>query len=84
MFPEQCVSGVAMRRITVGPRDDLLKAVASRYRSLTHAEKGGILTEFADTPGYHHKHVERPLRCEDAAIRPRTERVIHDFAVREA
>ena len=75
-----------MRRISIGTRDELLKAVASRYRSSTRAEKGLILTEFAEISGYHRKHAERLLRCQDVAVRsgPRPERRVYDIAVREA
>ncbi|MBC7738808.1 MAG: transposase, partial [Candidatus Saccharibacteria bacterium] len=75
-----------MRRISMGTKDELLKAVASRYRSSTRAEKGRILTEFAEIFGYHRKHAERLLRCEDVVERsqPRPERRVYDIAVREA
>lgn len=42
----------------MGTRDELLKAVACRYRSAPRAEKGRILTEFAEISGYHHKHAD--------------------------
>ena len=70
----------------MGTRDELLKAVAQRYRSSTRAEKGRILTEFAEISGYHRQHAERLLRCEAVAVRsrPRPERRVYDDAVREA
>ena len=66
-------------------RDELLDAVASRYRSATRVEKGRILTEFAEISGYHRKHVERLLRRGRVAdrSRPRPERRVYDDAVRE-
>lgn len=70
----------------MGTRDELLKAVAARYRAATRSEKGRILTEFAEISGYHRKHAERLLRREDVVdrSRPRPERRIYDEAVREA
>ena len=68
----------------MGTRDELLKAVAVRYRSSTCTEKGRILTEFAEISGYHRKHAERLLPCDDVAVRPRPERRVYDDAVREA
>lgn len=70
----------------MGTRDELLEAVAVRYRAATRAEKGRILTEFADISGYHRKHAERLLRRDHVVdrSRPRPERRIYDDAVREA
>jgi hypothetical protein len=41
-----------MRRISMGTRDEILEAVAARYRAATRVEKGRILTEFAEITGY--------------------------------
>lgn len=70
----------------MGTRDELLEAVAGRYRAATRAEKGHILTEFAEISGYHRKHAERLLRREHALDRsgPRPGRRVYDQAVREA
>ena len=70
----------------MGTRDELLIAVAARYRAATRSEKGRILTEFAEISGYHRKHAERLLRREDVVdrSRPRPGRRIYDDAVREA
>ncbi len=71
----------------MGTRDELLRTVASRYLSSTRAEKGRILTEFAEISGYHRKHAERLLRRGDVVVdrsRPRPERRVYDDAVREA
>jgi len=75
-----------MRRISMGTRDELLEAVAARYRGATRTEKGGILTEFAEISGYHRKHAERLLRRGRVVDRslPRHGRRIYDEAVREA
>ena len=59
MFPGQFCSGAGTKRISLGTRDELLEAVAGRYRVATRAEKGHILTEFAEISGYHRKHAER-------------------------
>ena len=46
-----------MRRISMATRDELLEALSARYRGASRAEKGRILTEFAEISGYHRKHV---------------------------
>ena len=70
----------------MGTRDELLAAVAARYRAATRTEKGRILTEFAEISGYHRKHAERLLRREHVVdrSRPRPARRVYDQAVREA
>ncbi len=70
----------------MGTRDELLEAVAARYRAATRTEKGRILTEFAEISGYHRKHAERLLRCDRVTDRsqPRPARRVYDQAVREA
>ena len=70
----------------MGTRDELVEAVAARYRSATRAEKGRILDEFAEMPGYHRKHAMRLLRRGDVVDRslPRPGRRVYDDAVREA
>lgn len=75
-----------MRRISMGTRDELLEAVAARYRAATRAEKGRILAEFTEISGYHRKHAERLLRRDHVVDRswPRPERRVYDTAVREA
>lgn len=66
-------------------RDELLEAVAARYRTVPRTEKGRILTEFAAISGYHRKHAERLLRRGHVVdrSRPRPGRRIYDDAVRE-
>ncbi len=70
----------------MGTRDELLEAVAARYRAATRTGKGRILTEFAEISGYHRKHAERLLRREHVVdrSRPRPGRRVYDQAVREA
>ena len=70
----------------MGTRDELLAAVAARYRGATRTEKGRILTEFAEISGYHRKHAERLLRREHVVdrSRPRPARRVYDQAVQEA
>lgn len=67
-------------------RDELLRALASRYRSSGRAEKGIILSEFVEISGYHRKYAERLLRCEHRTDRSslRPGRRIYDEATREA
>ena len=67
-------------------RDELLGALIGRYGEARRAEKGRILTEFAEVTGYHRKHAERLLRgaCRPDRSRPRPERRVYDEAVREA
>lgn len=75
-----------MRRISMGTRNELLEAVAARYRAATRAEKGRILTEFAEISGYRRKHAERLLRREHVVDRSRLRpgRRVYDEAAREA
>ena len=70
----------------MGTRDELLEAVAARYRAATRTGKGRILSEFAEISGYHRKHAERLLRREHVVdrSRPRPARRVYDQAVREA
>jgi len=86
MFPKHFALGADMRRISMATRDELLEAVAARYRAAKRTEKGRILTEFVEISGYHRKHAERLLRREHAVdrSRPRPGRRIYDEAVREA
>jgi len=53
MFPKQIGSGAGMKRISMDTRDELLEAVATRYRAATRTGKGRILTEFVEISGYH-------------------------------
>jgi len=66
MFPKQIGSGVDMRRISMGTRDELLEAVAARYRAATRTGKGRILTKFVEISGYDRNHAERLPRREHA------------------
>lgn len=67
-------------------RDELLEAVAGRYPAATRAERGRILTDFAETSGYHRKYTARLLRREHVVDRSRSRpgRRVYDLAVREA
>src|SRR3712207_8633706 len=51
-----------MRRVSMATRDELLVAVAARYRSSSRAEKMRILDEFVAVTGHHRKHAMRLLR----------------------
>jgi hypothetical protein len=59
-----------MRRISMATRDELLPALAKRYRSSKCAEKGLILKEFSEVSGNHRKHPERLLRRGRLRIAP--------------
>ena len=75
-----------MGRVSMATRDELLAAVAVRYRESPRAEKTRILDEFAGVTGHHRKHAVRLLRSEpsDRRSAPRSERRLYDEAVREA
>ena len=51
-----------MSTISPQARQELVTAVAERYRRSTAAEKGWILDEFVALTGYHRKHAIRVLR----------------------
>jgi len=67
-------------------RDELLGAVAARYRSSVRSEKTHILDEFAAVTGPHRKHAARLLRAgrSDRRSASRPQRRLYDEAVREA
>lgn len=75
-----------MRRVSMATRDELLAAVAARYRESPRAEKTRIVDEFAAVTGHHRKHAMRLLRVgpSDRRSTPRPERRLYDAAVREA
>jgi hypothetical protein len=75
-----------MRQVSMATRDELLAAVAARYRSSIRAEKARILDEFAAVTGYHRKHAMRLLRAGlfDRRSASRPQRRLYDEAVREA
>lgn len=67
-------------------RDELLVALAARYRGSGRAEKTRILDEFASVTGHHRKHAMRLLRAgpPGRASASRPERQVYQVAVREA
>ncbi len=67
-------------------RDELQGALAARHRGAGRAEKGRVLTKFAEVTGSHRKHAARVLRATTRPdrSRPRPERRLYDEAVREA
>jgi hypothetical protein len=75
-----------MRRVSMTVRDELVAAIAERYRSGLRWEKARILDEFVAVTGYHRKHAMRVLREGRSGERsgPRPARRIYDEAVREA
>ena len=73
-----------MSTISAGTRQELVTAVADRYRQSTAAEKRLILDEFVALTGYHRKHAVRVLN--GSAITPRARRgrrCVYDAAVTE-
>ena len=73
-----------MSTISQGTRQELVTAVADRYRQSTAAEKRLILDEFVALTGYHRKHAVRVLN--GSAITPRARRgrrCVYDAAVTE-
>lgn len=75
-----------MRRVSMATRDELLAAVAMRYRDGTRAEKTRIADEFAAVTGFHRKHAMRLLRSgpNDRRLASRPSRRLYDEALREA
>jgi hypothetical protein len=75
-----------MRRVSMATRDELLMALAARYRGSGRADKTRILDEFASVTGLHRKHAMRLLRAGPSGQAPasRPERRVYDEAVREA
>ena len=63
-----------MRRVSMATRDDLLAAVAARYRDSGRPEKTRILDEFAAVTGPHRKHAMRLLRNGPSDREPACER----------
>jgi hypothetical protein len=75
-----------MRRISMATRDELILAIAERYREVERAQRARILDEFVGITGYHRKHAMRLLRSGRLNRRcaPRPKRRIYDDAIREA
>lgn len=75
-----------MGRISMATRDELVVALAARYRLSNRDERGRILDEFTEISGLHRKHAMRLLRAGQPNRRsgPRPGRCLYDEAVREA
>ena len=75
-----------MRRVSMATRDELVAALAVRYRGSGRSEKTRILDEFASLTGHHRKHAMRLLRAGASRKAPasRPERRVYNEAVREA
>jgi hypothetical protein len=50
-----------MSAISTATRQELVRAVGERYRTVSAEEKGRILNEFVALTGYHRKHAIRVL-----------------------
>lgn len=73
------------KKISASTREELVLAIAERYRAATHAEKRAILDEFVAVTGYHRKHAIRVLNSTAAVAEVRRPRLqVYDEAVRIA
>ncbi len=74
------------KKISVDTRQELVGAIAERYRGAARRDKARILDEFVAVTGYHRKHAIRLLRLSATLARPkRAARLrLYDAAVREA
>jgi len=50
------------RQLSLATRQELIEAIAARYRAGTRIEKKTILDEFIEVTGFHRKHAIRALR----------------------
>ena len=75
-----------MSEISAEAQQELVDAVAGRYRAGTADEKGRILDEFVAVTGYHRKHAIRVLHGgpRQSAVGRRGRRRLYDEAVKEA
>ncbi|MEE4380585.1 MAG: transposase family protein [Pseudomonadales bacterium] len=77
-----------MPKISRKARQELIKAVAARYREGTRPEKTLVLDEFVRITGYHRKHAIRVLReggdAVASPVRRSGRRTLYDEAVRQA
>lgn len=64
-----------MRRVSMATRDELVAAVAQRYREADRADKSKILDEFSAVTGFHRKHAMRLLRSGFPSRAPSRERL---------
>jgi len=62
------------RRISMGARREVVSAVAERYSSAKHGEKGRILDELCAMTGWHRKHAVRALRQTETVTAARAAR----------
>lgn len=75
-----------MAEISAAARQELVQAVAGRYRLAGTDEKKRILDEFVAITGYHRKHAIRALNAPQAttAFTPRARVTLYGEAVRQA
>jgi|SRR5688572_24697053 len=75
-----------MEKLSTSARQELVKAVAERYRNATSDGKGSILDEFVAVTGYHRKHALRLLNgSRDLREKKKRGRIrLYDEAVNQA
>src|SRR6476659_7130414 len=84
--PRKGASGRLRRELSVASRQELIEAVAGRYRSAGRNGKKEILDEFVKVTGFHRKHAIRVLKKSPRpeSGEPRQRARIYNEAVREA
>ncbi|MBV9266340.1 MAG: hypothetical protein JO061_09255, partial [Acidobacteriaceae bacterium] len=74
------------RQLSLATKQELIKAIADRYRIAARVEKKRILDEFIEVTGFHRKHAIRALgRTGESRVEQAPERArIYDEAVLQA
>lgn len=73
-----------MRHISVATKNELIMALAQRYREGSREEKSRILDQFVAISGMHRKHAMRLLRGGDKQLVSRPRPRVYDEAVHQA
>src|SRR5690606_3725920 len=73
-----------MRHISVATKNELITALAQRYREGSREEKSRLLDQFVAISGMHRKHAMRLLRGGNKPLVPRRRPRIYDEAVHQA
>jgi hypothetical protein len=72
------------RQLSLATRQELIQAIAERYRTANRADKQKILDEFTEVTGFHRKHAIRALRQRgEKTSRPARSR-LYDEAIVQA